>query len=151
MVTELQRQMAELTANNTALRAEIEQLKRGGKRQAAPFSKGTREVDKGEKKTLYARLFRTPEYYLYDPFSQEFVGYRLRGLEYEEIHPDAAGKIDSPVTGLSLVVHEDWLRWMTPEGNILPTPWELAQQERQRAERAEELLETYRRRFGHLE
>jgi uncharacterized small protein (DUF1192 family) len=35
LVAELQRQLAEL-------RAEIEQLTRGGKRQAAPFSKGTR-------------------------------------------------------------------------------------------------------------
>jgi transposase len=39
----LQRQVAELTASHEALRAEIEQRKRGGKRQAAPFSKGTRE------------------------------------------------------------------------------------------------------------
>ena len=39
----LQRQVAELTASHEALHAEIEQLKRGGKRQAAPFSKGTRE------------------------------------------------------------------------------------------------------------
>ena len=35
LVVELQRQIAEL-------RAEIDQLKRGGKRQAAPFSKGSR-------------------------------------------------------------------------------------------------------------
>jgi transposase len=41
LVAELQRQVAELTASNEALRAELEQLKRGGKRQAAPFSKGT--------------------------------------------------------------------------------------------------------------
>ena len=42
LVAELQRQIAELTANNDALRAELDQLTRGGKRQAAPFSKGTR-------------------------------------------------------------------------------------------------------------
>jgi hypothetical protein len=38
-----QRQVAALTASHEALHAEIEQLKRGGKRQAAPFSNGTRE------------------------------------------------------------------------------------------------------------
>ena len=43
LVAALQRQVAELAASNTALRAEIDQLTRGGKRQAAPFSKGTRE------------------------------------------------------------------------------------------------------------
>jgi transposase len=42
LVAELQRQIAELRASNETLRTEIEQLKRGGKRQAAPFSKGTR-------------------------------------------------------------------------------------------------------------
>jgi transposase len=42
LVAELQRQIAELTANNDALRAELDELTRGGKRQAAPFSKGTR-------------------------------------------------------------------------------------------------------------
>jgi cell division protein FtsB len=44
LVAELQHQIAELRASHTALRAEIDQLKRGGKRQAAPFSKGTRVV-----------------------------------------------------------------------------------------------------------
>jgi transposase len=45
LVAELQRQIAALTATNEALRAEIDQLKRGGKRQAAPFSKGTRVTE----------------------------------------------------------------------------------------------------------
>jgi transposase len=43
LVTALQRQVAALITSNEALRAEMEQLKRGGKRQASPFSKGTRE------------------------------------------------------------------------------------------------------------
>jgi transposase len=42
LVAKLQRQVAELTASHEALRTEIERLKRSGKRQAAPFSKGTR-------------------------------------------------------------------------------------------------------------
>ena len=37
-MTALQRQVAELAASNETLRAEIEQLKRSGKRQAAPSS-----------------------------------------------------------------------------------------------------------------
>ena len=45
LVVELQRQIAELRASNEALRAEIEQLKGGGKRQAAPCSRGTRVID----------------------------------------------------------------------------------------------------------
>jgi transposase len=45
LVAELRRQVAELTASNAALRVAIEQLTRGGKRQAAPFSKGTRVAE----------------------------------------------------------------------------------------------------------
>src|SRR4051812_37084305 len=42
LVAELQRQIAEVTANNEALRAELDQRTRSGKGQAAPFSRGTR-------------------------------------------------------------------------------------------------------------
>ena len=42
LVAELQHQLAELTARNAALQAEIERLTRDTKRQAAPFSKGAR-------------------------------------------------------------------------------------------------------------
>jgi transposase len=45
LVGELQRQLAELRASHEALCAELDQLTRGGKRQAAPFSKGTRVMD----------------------------------------------------------------------------------------------------------
>src|SRR5918999_4292363 len=41
-VSQLQRQVAQLAASNEALPAENAELKRGAKRQAAPFSKGTR-------------------------------------------------------------------------------------------------------------
>jgi Uma2 family endonuclease len=145
------------------------------------LSESTHETDKGEKKTLYEQVFHTGEYYLYDPISQEFFGYHLQGPHphYEEVNPDAAGKIYSPTVGLYLVVRNDWLRWMTPEGILLPTPMELAvqerqraeqerqraeqerqraeqerqraEQERQRAEQAEQLLAEYRKRFGNLE
>jgi hypothetical protein len=131
------------------------------------LSDSTRETDKAEKKALYERVFHTGEYYLYDPFSQEFIGYHLQGpsFHYEEVKPDAANKIYSPTTGLALVVQNNWLRWMTREGTLLPTPMELAEQERQRAEqerqraeqerqraeRAEQLLAEYQKRFGDLE
>jgi Uma2 family endonuclease len=125
----------------------------------------TREVDQGEKKALYERMFRTQEYYLYDPFSQEFLGYHLQGIHYQERQPDAQRQIYSVVTGLYVGIREGWLRWLTTAGVVVPTPREWAEQEHQRAEQAtqraeqatqraeqaEQLLETYRRRFGHLE
>jgi Uma2 family endonuclease len=136
------------------------------------LSDSTREIDKGEKKALYERMFRTQEYYLYDPFSQEFLGYHLQGLHYQEIPPDAQHQIYSAVTGLYVGVRDGWLRWLTTAGVLVPTPREWAGQERQRAEQerqraeqerqraeqatqrvaqVEQLLEAYRRRFGNLE
>ena len=136
------------------------------------LSDTTREVDKGEKKTLYAQLFRTPEYYLYDPFSQEFIGYYLHGGHYQEMQPDVEQKIFSAVAGLYLGVREGWLRWLTADGVVVLTPLEWAEQERQRAEQerqraeqerqraeqavqraeqAEQLLAAYQRRFGNLD
>jgi hypothetical protein len=45
LVAELQHQIAELRASPEALRGEIEQRNRGGKRQAAPSAKGSRVAE----------------------------------------------------------------------------------------------------------
>jgi len=110
------------------------------------LSDSTRAIDKGEKKQLYAHLFRTAEYYLYDPFSHEFLGYRLQAMDYQEIEPDTEGRIYSAVTGLSLGVKEGWLRWFTAAGTVIATPQELAEQERQRAEQERQRAEQERQR-----
>lgn len=61
-VAERQRPIAALTASNEALRAELDQLKRGGKRQAAPFSKDTRVAEpKPPGRTPGAGTFRYRE------------------------------------------------------------------------------------------
>ncbi len=97
------------------------------------LSETTQKIDKEEKKVLYEQVFRTGEYYLYDPESQEFIGYRLYGMHYERIEPDAQGRMYSPATGLYLAVRENWLRWLTPEGKPVPTPMERFKQEQQYA------------------
>ena len=48
LVTQLQGQIAQLTAAKEELHKQVAELKRAGKRQAAPFSKGGRE-DPGRK------------------------------------------------------------------------------------------------------
>lgn len=105
----------------------------------------TRAIDKGEKKALYEQVFRTGEYYLYDPFSLEFKGYKLTGRRYTPVLPDQNHRIYSPVTGLFLIIHDERLRWMTKEGIILPSTEELFEQEKQRAEQAEGRLLTMAR------
>ena len=122
------------------------------------LSDTTREIDTGEKKTLYERVFHTSEYYLYDPLSQDFVGYHLQSGRYQPVASDAQGRVYSPLTDLLFGVHDEWLWWMTRDRVILPMPEEFAKQERQRAEQAEQraaqaeqLLEKYRQRFGNVE
>jgi Uma2 family endonuclease len=110
------------------------------------LSDKTRHIDKGEKKQVYEQVFRTPEYYLYDPYSQEFAGYQLVKCRYTLMETDAEGRYFSSVTGLYLGVQEGWLRWITPEGSVLPTGNELAEQERQRAEQERQRAEQERQR-----
>jgi hypothetical protein len=88
------------------------------------------------------------------------------------VQQDAEQKIFSAVAGLYLGVRDGWLRWLTADGIVVPTPLEWAEQEHQRAEQerqraeqerqraeqaiqlatqAERLLAAYQRRFGHLD
>ncbi|MGH9768255.1 MAG: Uma2 family endonuclease [Blastocatellia bacterium] len=107
------------------------------------ISESTAEFDKGEKKQIYQDRLRTPEYFWYDPFSAELAGFALRDEQYQPLAPDAEGRIVSRQLGLSLVkwegeyqgVRAQWLRWATLDGQVLPTPEEVAEQESQRAER----------------
>lgn len=115
------------------------------------LSDTTRNIDKGEKKELYEQVFRTHEYYVYDPYSQEFAGYRLSGVRYHPILPDKEKKIFSPVTGFYLVVKDDWLRWMTEEGDLLPTDKELYEQEKQRADQEKQRAEKEKQRAEQVE
>ena len=136
------------------------------------LSESTATYDKTEKKQLYQDRVRVPEYFWFDPFSDEWAGFRLRGGQYEPIAPDIQDRLVSEQLGLALVREEGtyqgvsvrWLRWTTLDGTVLPTSEEKAAQERQRAEeerqRAEEqqqraaeleaLLTRYRDRFGEL-
>ena len=114
------------------------------------LSDTTRKTDRGEKKELYQQVFGTSEYYIYDPFSCEFEGYRLSGGRYKTVKPDKERKIYSPVTGLWLIVRDELLRWMTEDGYILPTYEELSEKERQRAEQAEKYLITEKLRAERL-
>jgi Uma2 family endonuclease len=105
------------------------------------LSDSTRKVDLEDKKELYERVFRTAEYYVYDPVGQEFFGYRLSDLHYVLQLPDEEQKIFSKVTGLYLIVKDGWLRWMAPEGMVLPTPLEAAMEEKAKATAAVEQAE----------
>jgi len=99
------------------------------------LSVSTAGVDRTLKKELYQNQFRTPEYFWFSPEDLEFAGFRLVGHQYQPILPDSRGWCWSEVLGLYLGVETGKLRYFTPEGIKVPTPEEVAEQERQRAER----------------
>lgn len=92
------------------------------------LSDSTAAMDRREKRLLYQERFRTPEYFWYSPKSQELMGLRLINRVYEEIPADTQGRRWSQELELFLGVHQSRLRYFTPDGELVPTPEEVAQQ-----------------------
>lgn len=107
------------------------------------LSESTAIFDKTSKKEIYRTKLRAPEYYWFDPFSDDFAGFVLKGDEYVPLVPDERGRLISPACGLALARWEGWhrndyavwLRWETLDGQVLLTGSEAAEEERARAER----------------
>ncbi|HEY9743774.1 MAG TPA: Uma2 family endonuclease, partial [Coleofasciculaceae cyanobacterium] len=121
------------------------------------LSPKTAATDRGLKKQLYQDIFRTPDYLWFDPTSLEFKGFHLVDGEYEELQPNAEGWLWSKQLGLYLGIHQSKLRFFSAEGQLIPTPEEVAEQEQQQRAQAEQqltemesLLTRYRERFGDL-
>jgi Uma2 family endonuclease len=107
-----------------------------------------REGDElGGKRRKYARM-RIPYYVVYDPERQiskkTLQAFELRGLTYAPIDPWFED------IGLGLVewkgeyegMTDQWIRWRTKDGALLPTGTERAQQEKARADTAEARADT---------
>ncbi|WP_437816392.1 Uma2 family endonuclease [Sorangium sp. So ce1078] len=131
------------------------------------LSESTESVDRGEKMRVYAKLLRVPEYFLFDPMKNVLEGYALdissRG--YRPMVSSADGELVSQQLGLRLGVRDglylasrgSWLRWLDPEGRVLPTAEEQARAAEEQARAAEERaqaladkLAAYEKRFGPL-
>lgn len=114
------------------------------------LSESTAETDRGLKKQLYQDIFRTPEYFWFDPNTLEFRGFALLQGQYQEMQPDERGWLWSIQLQLFLGVEDGKLRFFTPDGQRVPNSEEVAQAEAGRAAEAEALLARYRERFGDL-
>jgi Uma2 family endonuclease len=109
------------------------------------LSDSTAKTDRGFKKTLYADVFRTPDYFWFDLSSFEFQGFHLLDGAYAAIVPNQLGHLWSQQLGLFLGIHAAALRFFTPDGVLVPTPEESAEtaivaaaMARQRAEAEEQ-------------
>ncbi len=125
-------------------------------------SPSTIDVDLKDKTRLYEKTFRTPEYFCYDPGSQQLWGWRLVGDSYVPIAADEEGTLWSEQLELWLGrwqgefmrLNTTWLRLWTPDGDLVPTPAEAeaqrAEAEAQRAEAAEAEVARLRARLASL-
>jgi len=115
------------------------------------LSPSTARIDRGVKKDLYARVFRTPEYFLCEPNTWKLEGFRLAGQAYRPMVPDLAGRLWSERLGVSLGLwhgvvenREDyWFRLFRPDGSLVPAKDEA---EHQRAEAEHQRAEVERER-----
>jgi len=99
-------------------------------------SDSTERVDRVEKMELYSRVLKVGEYFLFDPFSGVLEGYERASAKpnYVRKQPDREGRYTCSQLGLLLgkarstlwSVEADWLRWIRPDGSVLPMPSEEA-------------------------
>jgi Uma2 family endonuclease len=102
------------------------------------LSSSTTAVDKGLKKQVYQDIFRTPDYFWFDPVTMELQGFHLVDGKYQEIQVTTDGRLWSQQLELYLGVYEGKLRFFTTENQLVLSSEELAQQESLRAQQAEE-------------
>lgn len=98
------------------------------------LSPSTAETDKTTKKRLYEQVFRTTEYYCYDPSTQEFLGWHLQNNRYEPLIADENGRLWSAVLqawigewqGSYLNQKALWLRFFDEDDGLIATTTEAA-------------------------
>lgn len=123
------------------------------------LSPSTAAYDRGEKKGIYERIFKTSEYFLYLPRSQQVEGWRLLDNCYQRIMPGPQGRLWSRELEVELGVWDGeycrekglWLRLYYPDGGLVPTVEEQVRAECQRADTAEAELARLRARLAELE
>jgi Uma2 family endonuclease len=75
------------------------------------LSNSTTKTDRGLKKEIYQDIFRTPDYFWFDPDSLEFVGFHLVDGQYQEIQGNDQGHLWSQQLRLYLGVYQSQLRY----------------------------------------
>jgi Uma2 family endonuclease len=88
------------------------------------LSDSTADIDRNLKKEIYQNIWRTPNYFWFDPDSLEFQGFHLVDGLYYPLEPDQNGRLWSQPLGLFLGLHETKLRFFSAAGELVTTPTE---------------------------
>jgi Uma2 family endonuclease len=110
------------------------------------LSDSTAKTDQGLKKQIYQDIFRTPDYFWFDPHHYEFKGFHLVDGQYEDLQPNEQGHLWSQQLGLFLGVCEQTLRFFAADGQLVPTPEETAECAQREVESAQREVEAERQR-----
>jgi Uma2 family endonuclease len=102
-------------------------------------SPSTARTDKVRKKAIYEGTFRTPDYFIYDPFDgNSLQGWHLGADQrYHSLELNERGWLWCETLGYWLGTWEGtidretaiWARFYDPEGNLIPLPEEAAQEQ----------------------
>lgn len=128
------------------------------------MSPSTANIDTGVKKDLYEQVFRTRDYFVFNPFDPNSLqGWRLNGsLRYQELERNQQGWLWCQTLGMWLGTWEGtverettvWLRFYDESGNLILLPEEAAQQQanaaQQQANAAQQQAEQERLRADRL-
>ncbi|HBE19832.1 MAG TPA: hypothetical protein DEG17_20445 [Cyanobacteria bacterium UBA11149] len=98
------------------------------------LSPETASTDKNDKKKIYQNTFRTPDYFWFDPYTLEFAGFHLVDGKYQVIDKNEQGYLWSQQLSLYLGIYNKQLRFFTPDGELVPTPEEVAESALQKKE-----------------
>ncbi|MBD2596710.1 Uma2 family endonuclease [Nostoc spongiaeforme FACHB-130] len=108
------------------------------------MSPSTARVDKVTKKAIYQQTFRTPDYFVYDPFDPNSLqGWHLDANQnYQPLTANERDWLWCQRLGLWLGTWEGtvdretaiWLRFYDTDGNLVPLPEEAAQAEAETAQ-----------------
>lgn len=128
------------------------------------LSESTAEADLGIKKEIYEGTFRTPDYFVFDPFDPNSLqGWHLDSSQgYQPLEPNERGWLWCETLGFWLGTWEGtvdrepavWLRFYARSSNLVLLPEEAAEQQaeqqRQRAEQQRQQAEQQRQRAERL-
>jgi hypothetical protein len=108
------------------------------------MSPSTAQIDTGAKKELYEQVFRTRDYFVFNPFDPDSLqGWSLDAADrYQPLTPNEQGWLWSETLGLWLgtwsgtIIREPavWLRFYDEAGNLVLLPEEAAQQQLEAAQ-----------------